>query len=602
MIRSTFLGIEIGRRGILAARFGLDTTGHNISNANTPGYSRQRVNLRSSFPLAFPGPFVTLRPGQIGTGVEVRSVERIRSDFVEAQIHRETGDNNLFLQRSEIFAHIENILGEPSDNALNGLMQGFFDAWEDLSNDPESLATRTQVREAALQLTDWVNGLDASFKQELSDINEQIRGKVSQLNGMTAEVAEINRQIIASEADGSIDSMKANDLKDRRDALIEQISSIVNARVLFTADGGVSVLVQGHPIVQNGTASELAVVPNPDDPFRPVIEFKDSRIPLAITSGELHGLQQMRDTEIPAVQKDIAKLVTAFTNRVNRLHMAGYGLDGNKGRPFFADREVRRFEGNTVLPSTTDLNTTLDKLGISAGDFFVQGQRIEIKTTEVLPGTAITLGELVKRIEDATIDVRLNLDSSLGFTRLNLGQFNPVERDTPLTIANGNSNFLTVMGLDTAPLKQVDLEPAYENSLFNFKLNPALSQNLDALAAAGDDGLGFPGPGDNRTALALADLKNSVKAIEGTTFGEYYQSAIGRLGSKAQAAESAYQTSTLALEQLDSKRQEISGVNLDEEAVNLIKYQKAFEASSRVINAMDEILETIIQRMGIVGR
>jgi flagellar hook-associated protein 1 len=145
-------------------------------------------------------------------------------------------------------------------------------------------------------------------------------------------------------------------------------------------------------------------------------------------------------------------------------------------------------------------------------------------------------------------------------------------------------------------------EPAYQNALFNFRLNPVLNNDLDAIAAAGNDGLGYPGPGDNRTALALADLKNSNTAIFNTTFQEYYQSTITTLGSISQNYERAVNSQSLVVEQLEAKRQEISGVNLDEEAVKLIQYQKAYEASARAMTAIDEVLDLIINRMGTVGR
>ena len=602
MIRGTFLGIEVAKKGLLAARVGLDTTGHNIANSATEGYSRQRANLRASFPLAYPGPFITLRPGQVGTGVEVYSITRIRSIYVEAQVHKEGGNKAMFSQMSEIFTRIENIIGDPSDTAMNGLMENFFGAWEDLSNDPESASARTNLREAARALTDFVNEIDFKLKQEITNINEQIYQKVIQLNGLTSQVAEINEQVIQIEGSGEGDSLKANDLKDRRDMLVEQISELVNASVIHNANGGISVLVQGHPIVSGEFAHEIGLKPNPDDPFRPVIELTKSRIPLNITSGELAGLTQMRDVEIPAVVEQMGQLITAFANRVNKLHLAGYGLDGHTNRPFFADHEHRRVAGTLPLPADTTLETTLDELQITSGDFFVQGQHIVIEDDEVLPGKAITLGTLLKRIEAANIDIRATLDESLGFKRVLISQFNPVDADTPLTVNDGSSNFFEAVGLKTALVENLDTEPPYQNALYNFKLNSSILTDLNAIAATGNDGLGYPGPGDNRTALAIADLKNDNTALFNTTFGEYYQSTVSTLGSAAESASRSLNTQTLVLDQLEEKRQEISGVNLDEEAVNLMRFQKAFEASARALTTIDEILSLIVNRLGIAGR
>jgi flagellar hook-associated protein 1 FlgK len=559
------------------------------------------VNVNAQFPLNFPGAFVTLRPGQIGTGTVVTGIERIRSQFVDAQIYSQNGSQGMFQQLSDIFQNVESVIGEPSDTATNGLISNFFNAWGDLANDPTSAASRTQLTQAANQLTDFVNGVYKGLQDQIANINDQLTSKVSQLNSLAGQLATVNHQIIQAQGDGSDPAAQANDLMDQRDQLINQISSIVNARVSFSQDGSVSLLIQGHPIVQGDVASKVSLNPNPSDPLRPVVEFSASRIPLEITGGELAGLTQMRDIAIPAVQKGLAQVMTALTNRVNEVHLNGYGLDGDTGRAFFSDTETRRFSGSP-LASTTTLDTTLDQLGVTSGDFFVDGQRIVLSDADVKTGTAITLRELFQRIETPNIEVRMNLDTSLGYTRIQVGQWNPVDASSQLTIKSGSSNFLQATGLASAQLETLHTDPAYQNSLYNFSLSPAVKANPDAIAAAGNDGTGFPGPGDNRTALAIAALQNDATTINGSTFQQYYQSAIADLGSQAQAADNALNSSSLALQQLSSKQQSISGVNLDEEATNLIMYQKAFEANSRMITTVDETIDTIINKMGLAGR
>jgi flagellar hook-associated protein 1 len=602
MIRSSFLGIEIAKSGVLAARAGLDTVSHNISNANTEGYSRQINSQRATYPLAYPGPFVTLRPGTVGTGTEVYQITRVRSQFVEAQIHDEGGVLNRDTVLSEGYTRVENIFNEPSEYALESLMEEFFNAWEDLSNDPESASTRTNLREVATNLTTFVNELDSNLTQEVGYLNSQISERVDRINSLASQVASINKQITQLEGQGVSTQMKANDLKDQRDGYIEEISQIINARVIEHNDGSVSVLAQGHPIVSGDYVNVLGLRPETGNPSKLVVEFANSRIPVAVTSGELQGLIQMRDVEIPALREQVSAMVTAFTNRVNRLHMQGYGLDGSTGRAFFADYEARRVTGDIVLPAGVGLDTTLDDLGVDSGDFFIQGQRFELSSDDVKPGSAITLGTLVGRIEESLTDVRVYIDDSLGFNRLVVGQFNPAQADNTLEAKDGTSNFFEVFGLKNRPVEELPTEPAYQNSLYNFKLNPVINNDLDTIAATGNDGLGYPGPGDNRTALAIADLKNYNKAIANTTFQEFYQSTITVLGSISQNYERAMNSQTLVVEQLESKRQEISGVNLDEEAVNLIKYQKAYEASARAMTAIDEVLDLIVNRLGTVGR
>ena len=602
MIRSSFLGIEIAKSGVLAARGGLDTTSHNISNANTEGYSRQVNSQRSAYPLSYPGPFVTLRPGTVGTGVELYAITRVRSQFVEAQIHDEGGALTRYTVLSEGYVRVENIFNEPSEYALESLMEEFFNAWEDLSNDPESASTRTNLREVALSLTTFVNELDTNLSQEVEYLNTQIRERVTRINSLAGQIASINKEIAQLEGQGVSTQVKANDLKDQRDGYIEEISKLINARVIEHNNGTVSVLAQGHPMVSGDYVNELGLRPADGDPTQLIVEFASSRIPVAVTSGELQGLLQMRDTEIPAMRQQASELITAFTNRVNRLHLEGYGLDGRSGRAFFADYEARRVTGDIVLPTSVSLDTTLDELNVDSGDFFIQGHRFELTSADVKPGNAITLGELIQRIEEPLSDVRVYIDSSLGFNRLVIGQFNPVNADATLEVKDGTSSLFEVFGLKDRPVEEMPTEPAYQNALYNFKLNPVINADLDAIAATGNDGLGYPGPGDNRTALAIADLKNSNTAIYSTSFQEFYQSTITVLGSISQNYERSVNSQTLVVEQLEAKRQEISGVNLDEEAVKLIQYQKAYEASARAMTAIDEMLDLIVNRLGTVGR
>jgi flagellar hook-associated protein 1 FlgK len=602
MLRGTFLGIEVAKKGILSARGAMDTTSHNISNAYTEGYSRQRSNIRASSPINFPGPFVTLRPGQLGTGAEIVSIERIHSQLIESQIHREGGSRTMFQTMTSYFTRVEDVIGEPSDDALNGLMEGFFNSWEDLSNDPESQSTRVNVRAAANALTTYVNEIDLKLDLEVQNLNQEIEERVMRLNNLAFQVADINKQIAQIEGSGQPSSLKANDLKDRRDVIIEEISQLVNARVLFNNNGTASVLIQGHPLVSGEFVNDMRIIPNTDDFQRPKIVFRESNIPVEIEAGELKGLMEMRDVEIPAVRENIGRVVSVLINRVNRLHRDGYGLDGQTNRPFFQDIETRRIQGSLSMGPGVDLETTLDDLGITTGDFYIQGERIKITQEDIQPADAITLAELIERIESKCVDVRMGFNNVGGVNRFTVSQFNPIDINDSLTIKGGTSNFLSVMNLDTGKLEELALDPPYSNALQDFKLHPSINNTPDAIAAAGNDGNGFPGPGDNRTALAIGDLKNSNLEVFGTTISEHYQSVIAELGNAAQNTERNRNSQTLVVEQLTARRQEVSGVNLDEEAVSLIKYQKAFEASSRAMTALDEVLTLIVTRLGIAGR
>jgi flagellar hook-associated protein 1 FlgK len=600
MIRGTFLGLEIAKKGVLAARGALDTVSHNIANANTEGYTRQRVDLKASFPLTFPGIGVTLKPGTIGTGVEIKSITRIRDEFIESQLLKEGSTLGRYEVVDDGLRRIENIFADPSDYGFNQLLSEFFDAWEDMSNSPESLSARTNLVEVTRSLTGFVNEAARKLDLEVKNINDQLETKITEVNSLAREIASLNEQIIQIETGGG--NQNANDLKDSRDQLVREMSKMINVRTEDTPDGGVSVYLMGHPIVQDGFFDQLELGMSETETERPMLRFTKSKVAAPLTDGELLGLVNLRDQYIPAFRDEFGTLVTTLANRINMMHLEGFGLDGNSNRPFFNDFGTWKLDGLKPLASGTTLDTTLDELGVVYGDFFLEGVRVEVSPEEVRPGTALTLGELLDRMNSATPDLRFSLDTTLGFPRIVVEKMNPVSADERINIKDGTCNFFELAGLDPDQQQQLLGSAEYGGSLKAFGLSPSILSSLQAIAAAADDGSGqMGGPGDNRTALAIADLKNEKDGFLKATFSEYYQGLISILGADGAVMVSSRQAQQQVLDEVKARRESVSGVSLDEEAVNLIRYQKAFTASARAITTIDDILDVIVNLVGAAG-
>lgn len=600
MIRGTFLGLEISKKGVLAARGALDTVSHNIANANTEGYSRQRVDLKASFPLTFPGIGVTLRPGTIGTGVEIKEITRIRDEFVESQLLKEGSTLGRFEIVDEGLRRIENIFADPSEFGFNQLLSEFFDAWEDVANMPESLSARTNLVEVTRSLTGFVNEAARKLDLEVQNINNLLETKITEVNSLAREVASLNEQIIQIETGAG--NQNANDLKDTRDELVRQMSKLINVRTEPTPGGGVSVYLMGHPIVQDGFYDQLELTMSEDEAEQPMLRFAKSKVTAPLTDGELLGLVNLRDEYIPAFRNEFGTLVTTLANRLNLVHLDGFGLDGSTGRPFFTDFATWKLEGLRPLAAGTTLDTTLDELGIVYGDFFLEGVRVVVSPEEVRPGTALTVGELIDRMNSTTSDLRFSLDTSLGFPRIVVEKMNPVSADDPIYIKDGTCNFFELAGLDPEQQQQLLGTAEYGGSLKAFGLSPSVISSLQAIAAAADDGSGqMGGPGDNRTALTIGDMKNVKDGFLKATFSEYYQGLISILGADGAVVLSSRQAQEQVLNEVKARRESVSGVSLDEEAVNLIRYQKAFTASARAITTIDDILNVIINLVGSAG-
>lgn len=598
MIRGTFLGIETAKRGIYAAQGALDTVSHNISNAGVEGYSRQRVDTASPQGLPQSGRFKYM----YGVGPDITNVTRIRSSFIELQVNREKGSLGTLTTMEQGISQMEAVFNEPGNNGLNNLLESFFTSWEDLSNNPESAVQRNIVRQNGQAIVQQVSLINTKLTQQVSDINQEISLKLKSANNIGFEIQQLNDKIMRLEG-GQVGI--ANDLRDERDRLVASLAKDFQVHATEAASGALMVDIGGYQFVQEKVVNEMRFNVNYDDPLRPQLEF-DSRIPVALQEGEIKGLLRIRDEGIPAVQKDMATWVTGFVNNVNKIHIEGYSLDNQKGRSFFNDIKTKEIRGNVPLPATLKLGTTLDKLGISAGDFFVDGQRIVITENEVKPDTAITLGDLIDRVNNASTRVRMNYEakpSTGGLPQITLGMYNPEEKNASIDLRKGNSNVLDVLGLDQKyELSYVQGEN-YTTVFNSFTLSPIILEDLNAIAAAQDDGTGnYGGPGDNRNSLLMAALKSKSNAIGEQTILGYYRNTIADLGIRGDETNRLMKAQTLVVEQVVNRRESVSGVSLDDEAVNMIKYQRAFEASSRMVSALDQVLDGIVNRLGTVGR
>lgn len=474
------IGMNAAVLGLLANQRALDVASHNVANANTPGYSRQRIDMVPTNPQGAGGFHSRWQgPGNVGTGVTVDQIKRVRDQFIDRQVREESSPLGEAHVTLDTMTQIEDIFGEPSESSLGSLMTRYWDAWHSLSNNPENMAVRTNLREVGVQLASVFQTLHGKLTNLRQDVNDRIATAVNDVNSTTRQIADLNREIAAVLASGQ----NPNDLQDQRDLLLEGLSEKIDIHVVeVPSTGALNVYIGGQPLVANDKSFDLAAVPRLLNGFFEV-EYPQTGDTAAITGGSLKALLDARNVTLSDVNAggfiyELNQLAQGVMASVNAAHSTGFGLDGTTGLNFF--------------------------VGTDASDM------------EVEPAIAL--------VSDGTILIA---------------------------------------------------------------------------AAANDPGSLAGGPGDNGNALKIAQLRNQLLMSGGTaTTDEFYKGLLTSAGVQGQEAERRLTTQETLLASVKERREQTSGVSTDEEMANVIRFQKAYAASARVLTAIDEMLEILVN----VGR
>jgi len=534
--------LETAIRAIRAQRQALHTIGHNIANVNTPGFSRQRAVLATTLPQ-----------GSMGTGVKVETIEKIRDIVIDFYIRKENPTLNRWDTKNKILEEIETLFNEPSTTGISNIMNSFWDSWQDLTNNPEDGAARANVREQARILCEIFRGLYESLEDYQSNIDEEVKANVDEVNSIIQQIAHLNKKIETVELGGR---EKANDLRDRRDLLLDDLSKLINFSYKEMKDGTIRVNVHGQLLVNKGKVAEFITEPGENGFLE--IKWKDSKERVIITDGKLKGLIEVRDEVIPEFLESLDNLSSSIMNEVNTLHQKGMGLDGTS-----------KIVGSKELTGN---------LGID-GSFEINGVIINVLSTD-------TLDDII--------------------TKINAMTDNPATPTGVVASKDGDRLVLIPGGVDpkticiTEDPDNIMLDKlGILNNFFkgtgakDMALSEAIEGNLNYIAASLNGA-----PGDNTNALAIAQLKEKLTMQGGvSTFGTYYNGMIGKLGIEATEARTLKENQNLLLTELENRRQSISGVSLDEELTNIVLFQQAYEAAVHFLRTISDMLDTLTAAM-----
>jgi flagellar hook-associated protein 1 FlgK len=323
-----FQGLEIGKRALLTHQLSLQTIGHNIANVNTPGYSRQRVNISPTNPeqQAY---------GSIGTGITAEDIRHARDFFLSQQYRQAAKSLGQWSYKQKTMTQIESVFNEPQDDSVSDLLDGFWNAWSDLSTQASSSNAATARTSVLGEANKLVNGLHelAGRLQDLRDsVDRDLQNYTNEINKYTAEIAQINQQIAKAELGGT----PANDLRDQRDLLTDQLASLIDVRVTEKANGTTIVAMGAMVLVDSSDSFDIgSQVINADGSAIHKLVWKGTNVQLTNLEGELYGLIESRDKMIPKYLDELNTLTRSIVERVNGIHTTGYGANNSTAIPFF---------------------------------------------------------------------------------------------------------------------------------------------------------------------------------------------------------------------------------------------------------------------------
>ncbi len=622
---STFSGIELGKRSIMANTDAITTAGHNISNANTEGYSRQRVQIKEFDPLHKPDLERAERAGMIGQGVDVQSINRVRDELLDARIVSQANAESYWQTRSDYYTMIEQIYNEPDDVSVRSNMDKFWESWQELSINPESKASRQAVVTRAETLTDSIRQRWESLSGIGNLLEGDIEATVKQVNSLSKQIADVNSEIVRSRAMGD----NPNDLLDRRDLLVDKLSKLVNVNTDQRDSDEFMVHVDGKVLVQGGVAREIELQPRYDDTGYSKLVWADTKNDAVFTSGKLGALVELRDVDVRNEIQSLNTMTMNFSDLVNDVHRNAVGANKVTGLDFFVQHSfVENVNGNFDRNGDGTLDTSY-VFRMSGTNELDKQQQVGIEGVMTFNGSqgnvqvpyfhTDTVETVIARINDSTSEVKAYLDKN---NNLVLKATTSAQSENPdfvirhvedsgfflsgyagILSANGENGAYDFAQADAVNSltqgAQFAVSPVFNPSAY-IEVNPAIKNDVMSVAAGYMDAAGKIPIGDGRAAVEIAAIRNSSVMVGSMkTFDDYFADSVTNVGLKGEQAETNLLSQNAIMDDLRNLRDSISGVNIDEELSEIMKFQHGYNAAAKFITVWDSLLDTVINRLGV---
>jgi len=580
---SLFSAMNVANKGLHASQIAMGVAGQNITNADVKGYSRKRVNLAADYQKSE-------RFGQIGFGVQVVNISRLRNEYIDSQIRRQSHEFGKSVAIDYALESMENILLEPSDTGVLEYMNKFFDSWENLANNPEDLAARTMMMTNTNILTSAFRNAALELETLKNTRNQEIVALVDKVNTLAADIFNLNGEISIVELGGNF----ANDSKDRRDQLMRELSELIDFESFTSPDGQVTITVDGNILVSQVSVNKIEVYEDKatrttdNSGFHQYgIRMSKGKNPINPKGGQIKGNMVARDEMIPKYEAHLDELAKALVTKVNEIHRTGYNIRGFTGFDFF-DPTGLSAKTMKISPS---ISTDVNNIAVSRGGSFQN-----CTSNGTLPndrGLSLPAGS-----HNYGIDA-LQLSTNLGVVwNESLPGHNASNKAT--NIAHGSVTVMIQGGPQNGMflLEGTDFHIDYSAGTIQMLNSIFDAENLivDFKYSVGS----FPGIGNNENAILLGQLRKELTMNESalgtpsSTFDQYYSSMIADLGLDRTKTLADIRTREYLIEEYDTQQDSMAGVSLDEEMADLIKYQYTYQAAARIFTTVQAMLDVLL--------
>ena len=629
---SSFAAIELGKRSLMTHSQAIHTSGHNISNADTEGYSRQRVEVKTFDPLYRPDLSRAETPGQIGQGSTVESINRVRDEMLDQRIVAQSNQESYWDTRSHYYTMIEQVYNEPDEVSVRTTMDKFWESWQELSLNPESTANRQAVVTRGQSLINSIRNRDAALTGIGNLLNSDIETNVKQLNDYANQIAKLNTEIVRSRAMGD----NPNDLLDRRDAVVEKLSKIANITTDQRDPDEFMVHIEGKVLVQGNVARNFEVAPVLDNYGYSQVIWQDTKELAVVKGGSLGALIELRDVDVRHEIQSLNTMTMNFADLVNDVHRNAVGANNVTGLDFFIQRP---FVENTVGNYDSNGDGIEDKsyiFRLSGTNNLNPQEQVGIEGVMTLSGPTgnvnvayyptDTVEDVINRINDSNGEVKAYLDrnSNLVLKATTAEDiYNPdfvirhVEDSghflagySGILAAQGEQgafdynqpdavNALVGVGTQAPKTAQFAVSPV-ENPSTYVQINERITNDVMNVATAFADHSETALNGDGRAAVDIAAIRNTkVMLGHERTFDDYFADSVTHVGLMGEQAETNLLSQNAVMDDLRSLRDSISGVNIDEELADIMKFQHGYNAAAKFVTVIDSMLDTVINRLKV---
>lgn len=600
-MRSTFAGLNTMVRGIFSNQLSLDTVGHNITNASTDGYSRQSVNLAATKAQSVASLYGDVL---VGTGVDSTSIERARNVYADKQYWSETSTQQYYKTTQTNYDKVEAIFDDSDSTGVLNAMEKFYKAWQDLSSNASTASSRVAVIEKGNVFADKLKTVSQQMQDQINAQYDDMRLTVGKVNDATEQIVQLNKSIMSLEATGG----SANDLRDQRDLLVDELSKYMNVNVYEDSKGMYSVVSNGITMVGgvNRLTLEMSdAIENPDYGINDyTINIKESGITFIPQNGMLKA-QQDTIAEDKAYIDKVADMAGFMLTTFNNMHQQGAGINGT-------DADIGSYttkaDGTRVKADGTDYTGPAYGMNFYGDDNTVyewDANNHCVKTTVFTAGTTKrSIGAVTSASDTPTVNITGTVDTAASASLKGINIINAMTVNAQISATGGQD----LVAARTLSVNQDTSGTGALESTYSVAPNGTKDGTNAVNLAALFNMSGSEAQKYNTAKITVTNagttttVSTSARSTDADSLNAYYHAVMSKLGSDSQSVDNKADAQDDLITQITNWRSSTSGVDWNEELTNMIKFQQGYSACSRCLTTMDEMLDKLVNSTGMVGR